>query len=208
MKYVLATNNPGKIREMREILPWYNIEFVTRKDIGIDIDIEIEETGATFEENALLKANAICSLSGLPSIADDSGLLVDALGGAPGVYTSSFGGKNLTDSERCEYLLKKLKNTHKRGAKFVCTIVCVFPGGRGIITAKGECPGRIADTLSGSGGFGYDPVFMPDGYDKTTAEMTPEEKNAISHRGNALRKFSVLLHEWLLFRGYPLNSIE
>ncbi|MCL2151340.1 MAG: RdgB/HAM1 family non-canonical purine NTP pyrophosphatase [Oscillospiraceae bacterium] len=190
MKFVLATNNLGKIKEMREILPGLGIEFLTRADVGIDV--EIEETGTTFKENALLKANAICALSGLPAIADDSGLMVDALGGAPGVYTSTFGGEGLSSAERCGYLLKKLSGVRDRNAKFVCMIVCVFPDG-GVITAQGECVGEIADEPRGWRGFGYDPVFIANGYSKTMAELSPEEKNAISHRGAALRSFSILL---------------
>jgi len=192
MRFVLATNNPGKIQEMREILPNLGIEFLTRNDIGIDI--EIEETGTTFMDNALIKAKTICSLSGLPAIADDSGLIVDALDGAPGVYTSSFGGNGLSSGERCGYLLKKLKNVRRRSAKFVCTIVCAFPDGD-VITAQGECCGSIADAPSGSNGFGYDPVFIAEGYEKTMAELTSDEKNALSHRGAALRAFSVLIQE-------------
>ena len=192
MKFVLATANPGKIREMREILPEFGIDFVTRKDIGIDA--EIEETGTTFHENALLKANAICALSGLPAIADDSGLIVQALGDEPGVYTSTFGGIGLSDSDRCRYLLQKLKSAEQRNAKFVCTIVCVFPDGD-VISAQGECRGRIADTPAGSGGFGYDPVFIADGFSKTMAELSPEEKNKASHRGAALREFALLFRE-------------
>jgi len=192
MKFVLATNNQGKLREMREILPELGVGFVTRKDVGIDV--EIPETGTTFMENALIKAKAICALSGLPAIADDSGLMVDALDGGPGVYTSSFGGDGLTNRERYEHLLEKLKNTGQRGAKFVCTIVCVFPNGE-TISSVGECPGRIAMMPAGSGGFGYDPVFIADGFDRTMAELTSDEKNAASHRGAALRGFARLLRE-------------
>ena len=192
MKFVLATNNLDKIKEMKEILPGLGIEFVTRADVGIDV--EIEETGTTFEENALLKANAICALSGLPAIADDSGLMVDALGGEPGVYTSTFGGNGLSGVERCVYLLKKLSGISNRNAKFVCMIVCVFPDGD-VITAQGERSGTIADEPRGSRGFGYDPVFIADGYSKTMAELAPEEKNAISHRGVALKNFSMLLQK-------------
>lgn len=195
MKFVIASANPGKIREMEEILPECGIEFVTRKDIGIDV--EIEETGATFMENAMLKATAICNLSGLPSIADDSGLMVEALGGAPGVYTSSFGGEGLRPDERCEYLLeklKKLRDEKERSAKFVCTIVCVFPDGE-VISAQGECRGRIAHEPAGTGGFGYDPVFIAEGMEKTMAEISPEEKNAASHRGIALREFARVFRE-------------
>jgi XTP/dITP diphosphohydrolase len=192
MKFVLATNNPGKLKEMQEILPGFGIEFMTRKDIGIDE--EIEETGTTFHENALLKAKAVCALSGFPSIADDSGLIVDALGGAPGVYTSSFGGEDLSDAERYNYLLQKLKNVEQRGATFVCTITCAFPDGK-VISAQGKCCGKIAVTPAGSGGFGYDPVFIADGYDKTMAELTSDEKNTVSHRGAALKKFAQLFLE-------------
>jgi len=192
VKFVLATANPGKIREMREILPGFGIEFVSRNDIGIDI--EVEETGTTFYENALIKARAICSLSGLPAIADDSGLIVEALGGAPGVYTSSFGGEMLSDGERCDYLINELNNAQQRNAKFVCTIVCVFPGGD-IISAQGECRGKIAYKQTGLGGFGYDPIFIAEGFQKTMAELSPDEKNKTSHRGAALREFANLLLE-------------
>jgi len=188
MMFVLATANPGKIKEMREILPGYGIEFLTRKDVGVDV--EIEETGTTFIENATLKARAICSLSGLPAIADDSGLMVDALDGAPGVYTSSFGGEHLTAAQRCDYLLGKMRNTRQRGAKFVCVIVCAYPDGN-ILSSQGECRGQIAVAPMGSNGFGYDPVFIADGFNKTMAELSPEEKNSISHRGAALREFAM-----------------
>jgi len=194
MKFVIATANPGKIREMKEILPECGIDIVTRDDIGIGMDVEIEETGTTFMENALLKATAICSLSGLPSIADDSGLMVEALDGAPGVYTSSFGGEGLSSDERCSYLLGKLRNAKVRNAKFVCTIVCVFPDGD-VISAQGECRGRIASEPAGSGGFGYDPVFVADGMEKTMAQLPQEEKNAASHRGAALREFARVFQE-------------
>jgi len=189
-KYALATANPGKISEMRMILSNLGINILTRKDLGINM--EIEETGTTFFENAKLKADVICLASGLPSIADDSGLLVDALNGRPGVYASSFGGEDLTAEERCRYLLKQMENSEQRRAKFVCTIVCVFPDGK-LLTAEGECRGQITTELSGSGGFGYDPVFLPDGKDKTMAELTAEEKNEISHRGKALRSFKEIL---------------
>jgi len=121
-------------------------------------------------------------------------LIVEALHGAPGVYTSSFGGEGLSNSERCEYLLKKLENVEHRRAKFVCTIICVFPAGE-MIMAQGECRGRIAHAPAGSNGFGYDPVFIADGYDRTMAELSSDEKNALSHRGAALKSFSILLRE-------------
>jgi len=189
-KYILATANPGKIKEMRDILSKHDIEIVTREEMGICIDIE--ETGTTFLENSKIKAEAICNIAGIPAIADDSGLVVSALGDEPGVYSSSYGGAELTDRERCCYLLDQMEKLEQRKAKFVCTIVCVFPDG-GSITATGECNGVIAPKLFGTGGFGYDPVFIPDGYSKTMAELSIDEKNKISHRGVALRNFSDLL---------------
>jgi XTP/dITP diphosphohydrolase len=186
MKYVLATANPGKIKEMHTILSGLNIDIVTRDDLGIDISVE--ETGTTFFENAKLKADAICAISGMPSISDDSGLIVDALGGEPGVYSSSYGGEDLTFDERCLYLLKKMEKLEQRTAKFVCSIVCVFPDGY-YLTAYGECCGIITTKPYGSGGFGYDPVFKPDKHDRTMAQLSPAEKNEISHRGIALRNF-------------------
>jgi len=190
MTFVLATDNQGKIKEMKEILTKSGVDVLTRKDLGIVVDVE--ETGTTFEENALIKAKAICELSGMPAIADDSGLCIDALGGAPGLYSSSFGGNDLDDEERCGFLLKKLYNVKQRSAKFVSTIVCVFPDGR-MIKALGECCGDIATERKGSNGFGYDPVFIATGSDRTLAQIPPEEKNAISHRGKALKEFSRLL---------------
>ena len=190
MRFVLATANPGKIQEMREILTELGIEFVTREELGIDL--EIEETGSTFRENALLKAKAICDITGLPAISDDSGLMVDALDGEPGVNSSSFGGEELDGKQRYEYLLERLRGVEQRNAKFVCTIVCAFPDGR-ILTAEGECPGNIAASPRGSNGFGYDPVFFARGKSKTMAELSQEEKNSLSHRGKALRSFARLL---------------
>jgi len=192
MKFALATANPGKIREFREILSGSDIELVSRDQLGICF--EVEETGSTFFENALIKAKAISDATGLPAIADDSGLAVDALGGEPGLYSSSYGGEGLKSSERYRYLLEKMKNKEQRSAKYVCTIVCAFPDGR-VISAEGECPGRIAEAPRGSGGFGYDPVFLVGGTDSTMAELSQEEKNKVSHRGAALRDFAKRLGE-------------
>ena len=194
-KFVLATANPGKLQEMREILSGLGLEVVSRDDVGIDF--EVEETGANFMENALIKAQAICKASGLPAIADDSGLVIDALGGEPGVNTSSFGGEHLTARERNEFLLKIMENMEQRSASFVCTIVCVFPDG-GTISAQGDCRGEILRAPRGSGGFGYDPVFIADGMDKSMAELPAEEKNALSHRGKALRKMADLLQSKIM----------
>jgi len=190
MKFVLATTNPGKIREMREIFTAPGIELLTRQELGIDLNVD--ETGATFLENALLKAAAICNAAGLAAIADDSGLMVGALGGAPGVYSSSYGGESLDDGERCLYLLDKMKGLEQRDAKFVCTIVCMFPDGS-TLAARGECLGEIAYAPRGAGGFGYDPIFLVKGRPATMAELPPDEKNAISHRGMALREFARLI---------------
>jgi len=194
MKFALATANHGKIAEISEIMAKLGIEIITRDELNIDFDVE--ETGTTFYENALLKAQAISNASGFPAIADDSGLCIDALSGAPGVYSSSFGGLNLSDSERCEYLLNKLKNVEHRGAKFVCYIVCYFPNGK-IITAVGECRGEILETPQGANGFGYDPVFRAEDQIKSMAELTGYKKNEISHRGKALKAFSELLMSYV-----------
>jgi XTP/dITP diphosphohydrolase len=194
MKFALATANVGKIKEMTEILTSLGIEVVSRDTLGIDF--EVAETGSTFYENALLKAKAICKVSGLPAIADDSGLLIDALDGAPGVYTSSYGGENLTDSERINYVLSKMQNMEHRGAKFVCNIVCVFPNGD-IIHSKGECCGMILEIARGSEGFGFDPVFKAQCQDKSMAELSSEMKNSISHRCRALMSFAESLTEYL-----------
>ena len=193
MKFVLATANPGKVKEMREILSELGIDVVTRDHLGIDIDIK--ETGTTFLENAELKAEAICAASKMPAIADDSGLVVEALGGEPGVYSSTYGGEGLTSKKRCKYLLDKMKGIELRGAKFVCTIVCVFPDGCRI-TATGESAGSISTEIRGICGFGYDPVFIPYGREKTMAELSSVEKNATSHRGIALRSFSKKLKSY------------
>ena len=191
-RFVLASHNQGKLREMRDILSELGIEVLSQKDAGVDVDPE--ETGTTFEENAIIKAKAVMEASGLPAVADDSGLMVDALGGAPGVYSARFGGSHdLPDSYRNEYLLKKLENTEQRGAKYVSVIAVAYPDGR-ILTARGECHGEIARTEKGSGGFGYDPLFrLPDG--RHMAELTSEEKNRISHRGVALRELKRILTE-------------
>jgi XTP/dITP diphosphohydrolase len=190
VKLVLATANPGKIKEMHDILTGSGIEVVTRDDLNIRMDVE--ETGTTFLENATLKAEAICLASKMPAVADDSGLVVEALGGKPGVYSSSYGGEALTAEQRCNFLLDAMKDMEQRRAKFVCNIVCAFPNGK-LLTATGECYGTISTEIRGAKGFGYDPVFIPDGFTKTLAELSGEEKNAISHRGKALTEFIALL---------------
>ena len=193
MKLVLASKNQKKLVEMRDILSHMGVEVCLQSDVGVDVDVE--ETGTTFEENSLLKARAVMEASGLPAIADDSGLCVDALGGAPGVYSARYGGPGLDDVGRYRLLLENMKG-QPRGAKFVSVITCCFPNGDAL-TARGECPGTIAFAPMGEGGFGYDPVFFIPSLKKTFAQLTPEEKNAISHRGKALEQFQKELERYL-----------
>lgn len=192
MRYILASNNKGKLKEMKAILADFGAEVVSQSEAGSPL--EAEETGTTFEENALIKARAACKALSEPAIADDSGLAVETLNGAPGVYSARYGGCT-TDEERVELLLKNLGGAENRRAKFVSCIACVFPNGD-VITARGECEGEITAQPRGNGGFGYDPVFEIPGTGKTMAELLPEEKNAISHRGKALRIFEMKLREY------------
>ena len=194
MKMVLASKNPHKLTEMSAILSQLGIEVVLESDVGVDVDVE--ETGTTFEENAALKARAVMEASGLPAIADDSGLCVTALGDGPGVYSARYGGEGLTDQDRYGLVLKGLSGQLDRSAKFVSAICCAFPGGD-MVTARGECPGLIAYAPMGEDGFGYDPVFLVPEKKKTFAQMTAQEKNAISHRGVALQKFKAELEKYL-----------
>ena len=194
MRFVLATHNPGKLREMGEILKDFGIEVVSPRDLGITVDVE--ETGTTFAENAMLKAKAICQAAGLPAIADDSGLCVDALNGAPGVYSARYGGEGLDDKGRYLLLLSSLRGAPTRAAHFACAVACAFPNGD-TLTAEGRCDGSIAYAPLGDGGFGYDPVFLLPGTGKTFGQLTQEEKSAVSHRGRALREFSEKLETYL-----------
>ncbi|MGN8876654.1 XTP/dITP diphosphatase [Pseudoflavonifractor sp. HCP28S3_F10] len=194
MKLVLASKNQKKLRELREILSAQGVEVVSEADVGVDVDVE--ETGTTFEENALLKARAVCEASGLPAVADDSGLCVDALGGAPGVYSARYGGPGLDDVGRYQLLLENMRGMLDRRCKFVSAICCCFPDGE-VITARGECPGTLAYAPKGEDGFGYDPIFFLPERKKTFAELTAEEKNAISHRGRALEEFRSKLEDRL-----------
>ena len=191
-KLVLASNNAGKLTEFREILAEMGIEVISPKEAGFS-SFDVEEDGATFEENALIKARAGVETWGLPTIADDSGLTVDALDGAPGVYSARYGDLG-SDGERIAFLLKNMEGVTDRGAQFVCVIACVMPDGREI-TARGELAGSITDTPRGIGGFGYDSVFEPLKTGKTVAELSAEEKNRISHRAKALTKLKAELEE-------------
>ena len=193
MKYVLATHNPGKLKEMGAILARFGVEVVSPKDLGLTVDVE--ETGTTFAENAMLKAKAICAAAQLPAIADDSGLCVDALNGAPGVYSARYGGLD-DDAARYRLLLQNMRGSMTRAAHFHTSVVCVFPDGTEL-TAEGDCHGTIAYAPMGDRGFGYDPVFFVPQLRKTFAQMTAEEKNAVSHRGNALRAFAAELKNYL-----------
>ena len=192
MKFVLASQNKKKIVEMNDILAQLGVEVVSQAEVGVHVDVE--ETGTTFEENSLLKAKAVMEASGLPAIADDSGLCVDCLQGAPGVYSARYGGEGLDDVGRYRLLLENMRGQMPRTAKFVSVITCCFPDGS-VITARGECPGTIAFAPMGEGGFGYDPVFFLPKLKKTFAQLSAEEKNAISHRGKALEVFQVKLKE-------------
>lgn len=187
MKLVLASKNRHKLTEMQTILGQLGLEVVLESDVGVDVDVE--ETGTTFEENALLKAKAVMEASGMAAIADDSGLEVDALNGAPGVYSARYGGRG-SDSARTAYLLENMQDVpeENRTARFVSAIACALPDGR-VVTARGVCEGTILFHTRGDNGFGYDPVFYVPSLGLTFAEADGERKNAISHRGNALKEF-------------------
>ena len=187
MKVILASKNPHKLTELSVILSQHGFEIALASEYGLDIDVD--ETGTTFEENSLLKAEAVMKASGLPVLADDSGLMVDALDGAPGVYSARYGHKS-SDGERTAFLLENMKDVpdEKRTAKFVCVITCLWPDGRKIV-ARGECPGVITREVHGENGFGYDPVFYLPELGMTYAELPSEQKNAISHRARALQEF-------------------
>lgn len=192
MRYIIATHNPHKLEELRRILEPLGIEAVTDRDVGIALT-EAEETGATFAENAYLKAAAACRESGLPAVADDSGLCVDALGGEPGIYSARYA----PEGQRKRTLLAKLSGvaTPERTAHFTSSVCCVFPNGD-TVTAEGYCYGRIATAPRGDSGFGYDPIFeLANG--RTFAELTAAEKDAVSHRGEALRQFAHRLADYL-----------
>ena len=187
MKVILASKNPHKLTELSVILSQHGFKIALESEYGLDIDVD--ETGTTFEENSLLKAEAVMKASGLPVLADDSGLMVDALDGAPGVYSARYGHKS-SDGERTAFLLENMKDVpdDKRTAKFVCVITCLWPDGRKIV-ARGECPGVITHEVHGENGFGYDPVFYLPELGMTYAELPSEQKNAISHRARALQEF-------------------
>lgn len=194
--FVAATHNKGKLIEMEAIVSKLGIELITRDDAGVPHDFDVEEDGTTFEENSYKKAHAIMKLTGLPSMADDSGLMVDYLNGAPGVYSARYGGPEESFDKNNEKLLSEMKDCPegKRTAHFVTVITLVYPDGKSIV-ARGECEGSIATEKRGTDGFGYDPLFIPKGYLKTFSELGTDFKNSVSHRKLALLELEKKLKE-------------
>ena len=195
MKVVLASKNPHKLVEISKITEKFGFELVLQSQLGVDIDVE--ETGTTFEENSLLKARAVMEATGLPALADDSGIAVDALNGEPGIYSARYGFDDTLDD--WGRLLLLLKNTEhvpdgQRQAQFVCVISFITPEGQ-VIQARGEIHGELLREPRGENGFGYDPIFYYPPMGLSTAEMSPEDKNQVSHRANALRVFYEKLKE-------------
>ena len=194
MKVVLASKNKHKLVEISQITEKFDIQLVLESDLGVDIDVE--ETGSTFEENSFLKANAVMQATGLPALADDSGIAVDALNGEPGIYSARYGfDESLDDAGRVQLLLKNMKDVpdDKRQAKF-CVITLVTPDGKSI-QARGEVHGVVTHAPAGEGGFGYDPIFYYPPFGKTLAQVPQEEKNRVSHRAEALKIFYTKLKE-------------
>ena len=192
-RIVFATGNAGKIKEIRMIMEDTGLEVVSMKDAGIKADIE--ENGKTYEENALIKARAVAAFTKDIVMADDSGLEIDALNKEPGIYSARYLGEDTPYEIKNGIILKKMEDVEEeaRGARYACAIVAVLPDGRKL-SAHGEVEGRIAREPHGEGGFGYDPIFYVPKYHRSMAELTPEEKNSISHRGKALEKIKRLLH--------------
>lgn len=182
---ILASNNKGKIQEFKDYLKQFNIDVISQKEAGCNV--EVEENGTTYAENALIKAKAIYKLTGKPVIADDSGLEVDFIGGKPGLYSARFLGENSTNQKKCEKILEMLKTAkdEERTAKFKVAICLIDENGNTEIFS-GECEGKIAYAMRGNNGMGYDPIFEYEG--RTFAEMKEEEKNKVSHRGKAIKK--------------------
>ena len=195
MRVVLASKNKHKLVEISKITEKFGIELILQSELGVDIDVE--ETGTTFEENSFIKAEAVMKATGLPALADDSGIAVDALNGEPGIYSARYGfDDSLDDRGRLNLLLKNTEHVPdgQRQAKFVCVITFLHPDGQ-VIQARGEIHGELLREARGENGFGYDPIFYYPPMGKSTAEMTPEEKNGVSHRANALKAFYKKLKE-------------
>ena len=183
-KFVIATNNAHKLREFRQIFAELGLEVISMKEAGVSVDPE--ENGTTFAENAMIKAKAVFDICSLPTVADDSGLCVDALDGAPGVYSARYGGEGLNDAERRALLLKNLAGKPSRDAHFTSAIACVMAQDDAFVV-EGHCFGKITLEEHGDGGFGYDALFLPKGYTETFGQLPADEKNKISHRGNGLQ---------------------
>ena len=195
MKVVLASKNAHKLKEISKITEKFDMELVLESQLGVDIDVE--ETGSTFEENSFIKAEAVMKATGLPALADDSGIAVDALNGEPGIYSARYGfDPSLDDWGRLELLLKNMEQVPEgsRQAQFVCVITMVTPEGQ-VIQARGEAHGELLRQPAGEGGFGYDPIFYYPPLGRSFAELSPEEKNQVSHRAQALKLFYEKLKE-------------
>ncbi len=195
MRIVLASKNPHKLKEISKITEQFGMELILQSELGLDLDIE--ETGTTFEENSLLKAKAVMEATGLPAMADDSGIAVDALHGEPGVYSARYGfDDTLDDRGRTALLLKNMEHVPdgKRQAKYVCVITLTMPDGR-VLQTRGEVHGEITREFMGTGGFGYDPIFYYPPYGKTFGETSEEDKNRVSHRAGALKLLQEKLTE-------------
>jgi XTP/dITP diphosphohydrolase len=202
MQIVAATHNKDKIREIRQILAGIDVEVLSLDDVGLEA-VDVEEDGDTFEKNAVLKAEAISRASGMAALADDSGLCVDALWGEPGVYSARYAGPDADTQANNLKLLTQMRHVPEplRTGRYVSAVALAYPDGE-TITVRGECPGRVLADQRGSGGFGYDTLFAPDGSDRTFAEMSAEEKNSISQRGKAL----ALMREYLTRDGMGHNG--
>lgn len=194
---LIATRNTGKVREFASLLASVPLRCVSLADVGLGY-MDVEETGDTFEANAALKARAYADVSGLLTLADDSGIAVDALNGAPGIYSARYGGPGMTDQNRYQKLLEALAYVpdEARTARFVCVLALAEPGTAVIQYTRGVCEGHIARAPQGANGFGYDPVFIANGYTVSTAELTPEEKDRISHRGRAAAEMIPVLQKY------------
>lgn len=190
---IAATQNKHKLTELRSIMEKFGMEVISQAEAGFG-DIDVVEDGDTFEANSFKKANEIMKLSGKIAVADDSGLAVDYLNGAPGVYSARYAGEHKSDLDNNNKLLAELSGVENRRASFVSVVTMVYPDGK-VLSARGECPGTIIHAPRGDGGFGYDPLFVPDGFDRTFAEITAEEKNTVSHRAKALEKLEEMLNK-------------
>lgn len=199
MKILIATQNQGKIKEYRRLFADVDIDFVGLANVGLG-DMEVDETGTTFEENAMLKANTYANQAKLWTLADDSGLMVDALDGAPGVYSARYGGADLNHAGKRAKMLAEIADIpdEKRGAKFVCVIAIAKPDNTDVTLVRGECLGTITQQEYDEGnGFGYDPIFKPNGYDKTFGQMPADVKNGLSHRAIAAEKALPILRKMI-----------